>query len=545
MRLFTKGLLLISVPTLFELMLIGFLFKAEQDAAGAEWWADHTKQVITTCADVIEPLLREDSALRNAALLDDPGSVGGAAFWENMQHRAAHLEELVSDTPAQADRARRIAAGINAFRTWDRHVMEAVSSRNHDLAVEQVRDSDFRTAFGALQKNIADFLAAERLLDQNRMETAAQARLQMRWSLLIASVGSLLAGAMAAYLFSKSIGSRLSTLEANARRLADGSPLDAPVPGTDEIAELDNVLHQTARRLAAADQAEIDLQKALENRATELALANEHLRQQTQDNEMFIYSVSHDLRSPLVNLQGFGKELKLVCDDLRRDLLTADMSDDRKQALLALIDRDMAEALRFLQTAVGRAAGIIDALLRLSRAGRIEYRHERVNTHLLARRVIDAMQSTIRERRVNVLLHDLPPAAGDPTAIEQVFGNLIGNAVNYLDPQRPGHIEVGVLPAGEPAQVPTVTYFVKDNGLGIPAAYMDKMFRAFQRLHGNVAKGEGIGLALVRRVVERHGGHVWVESQEGTGTTFFVSLPAWMDEPVAPLSAAEAPKESS
>jgi signal transduction histidine kinase len=353
----------------------------------------------------------------------------------------------------------------------------------------------------------------------------------MRWSLFIAGIGSLLAGAMAAYLFSRSIGSRLSTLEANARRLADGSPLDAPVPGSDEIAGLDNVLHQTARRLAAADQAEADLQAALESRANELALANEHLRQETRDNEMFIYSVSHDLRSPLVNLQGFGKELKLVCEDLRRDLLETDMPADRKQAMLALIDRDMAEALRFLQTAVGRAAGIIDALLRLSRAGRIEYRQERVDVNALARRVVDAMQSTIRERSVTVVLHDMPPALGDPTAVEQILGNLVGNAVNYLDPARPGHIEIGALPPDNHAEHPAVTYFVKDNGLGIPAAYMDKMFRAFQRLHGNVAKGEGIGLALVRRVVESLAGRVWLQSQEGIGTTFFVSLPPWIDQP--------------
>jgi signal transduction histidine kinase len=531
MRLFTKGLLLISVPTLFELMLIGFLFKAEQDAAGADWWADHTKQVISTCAEVIEPLLREDAALRNAALLNDPAAIGDPAFWQDIERRAARLHDLVADNPQQAAMAQQITDGIVSFRTWDTHVMEAVSAHDQNLAIDRVRDRDFRTAFGTLQKHIADFLAVERLLDQNRMQTAAQARRQMRWSLFIAGIGSLLAGAMAAYLFSRSIGSRLSTLEANARRLADGSPLDAPVPGSDEIAGLDNVLHQTARRLAAADQAEADLQAALESRANELALANEHLRQETRDNEMFIYSVSHDLRSPLVNLQGFGKELKLVCEDLRRDLLETDMPADRKQAMLALIDRDMAEALRFLQTAVGRAAGIIDALLRLSRAGRIEYRQERVDVNALARRVVDAMQSTIRERSVTVVLHDMPPALGDPTAVEQILGNLVGNAVNYLDPARPGHIEIGALPPDNHAEHPAVTYFVKDNGLGIPAAYMDKMFRAFQRLHGNVAKGEGIGLALVRRVVESLAGRVWLQSQEGIGTTFFVSLPPWIDQP--------------
>jgi signal transduction histidine kinase len=540
MKLFTKGLLLIGVPTLFELMLIGFLFKAERDAADADFWADHTKQVITTAADIVEPLLREDAALRNAALGDDRSAIGDERFWQTLDERVSRLEDLVSDNPRQVERVRTIRQDIAGYHTWDRRILEAVDAKNHDLAIDRMREQNFRNAFSDLQKTLADFLTVERGFDQHRVVMAAQARWQMRWSLVIAGIGSLLAGGMAAYLFSRSIGTRLATLEANARRLADGAPLDAPVAGNDEIANLDNVLHQSAHRLAAADLAQADLQKALEERANDLAQANEHLRQQTQENEMFIYSVSHDLRSPLVNLQGFGKELRLVCDDIRRDIASAEMPQAKKDAILALIDRDMAEALNFLQTAVGRAAGIIDALLRLSRAGRVEYRNERIDPEKIVQRVVDAMRGTIKERGVTVRVHPMPPAAGDATAIDQIFGNLIGNAVNYLDPQRPGEIDIGALPATPSAasnadlSAPAlITYYVKDNGLGIPAAYMDKMFRAFQRLHGNIAKGEGIGLALVRRVVERHNGRVWVESQEGTGTTFFVSLPAWTEAPAA------------
>jgi signal transduction histidine kinase len=131
-------------------------------------------------------------------------------------------------------------------------------------------------------------------------------------------------------------------------------------------------------------------------------------------------------------------------------------------------------------------------------------------------------------------VRDLPSAWGDPAAIEQVFGNLLSNALNFLDPGRPGRIEVGALAAepdddAHPLEPKTRTFYVRDNGLGIPAAYLPKMFRAFQRLHGDVAKGDGIGLALVRRTVERHGGRIWVESAEGSGSTFFVVLP---DQPV-------------
>src|SRR5207249_1342108 len=113
---------------------------------------------------------------------------------------------------------------------------------------------------------------------------------------------------------------------------------------------------------------------------------------------------------------------------------------------------------------------------------------------------------------------------GDPTAIDQLSANLIGNAVNYLDPARPAIIEVGSLPESDTAPgMPA--YYANDNGLGIAEESQDKAFLAFQRLHPAAGPGEGIGLALVRRVVERLGGKLWLESKPGEGSTFFVALP--------------------
>src|SRR5262249_42462429 len=159
-----------------------------------------------------------------------------------------------------------------------------------------------------------------------------------------------------------------------------------------------------------------------------------------------------------------------------------------------------------------------------------EYQWQAVDVRAAVVRVVESLRGTLEERKADVAVKDLPPCWGDPTAVEQVFANLIGNAVNYLDPRRSGKIEVGS--AAEESGLRT--YYVRDNGLGIPDSYLPKIFVAFQRLHPDAARGEGIGLALVRRILERHGGRIWVESTVGEGSTFFVALPTRPPNGAAP-----------
>ena len=335
-----------------------------------------------------------------------------------------------------------------------------------------------------------------------------------------------------AIVFSRNISGRIANLTENTHRLAEGKELTPPISGGDEIARLDELFHGMARTLSDAARREKQHSRLLERRAEELDAVNAQLREKAQDNEMFVYSVSHDLRSPLVNLQGFSKELQMIGKDLTGLVDQDDVPPETRRRARALIEIDMAESIGFIQTAVSRLSGIIDGLLRLSRAGKVDYRMQAVDAVPLVARVVGALRGTIDDRKASVRVEDLPPAWGDPTAIEQVFANLIGNAVNYLDKNRPGQIEVFAVGPDETGG-PTdgiaegaVVYAVRDNGLGISDSYKGKVFAVFQRLHGDVAKGEGVGLALVRRVVERHGGRVWFESTPGVGTTFFVALPS-------------------
>ena len=281
----------------------------------------------------------------------------------------------------------------------------------------------------------------------------------------------------------------------------------------------------TARKRAEDEVRRLNagLEEAVRARTTELEATNRDLAQKNGENEMFVYSVSHDLRSPLVNLQGFSKELEKACLQLSGLLAEEGVPPAVRDRGRDLLDGKMAKSVTFIKTAVLRLSGIIDALLRLSRAGRVEYRREAVDVVRVVAQVIDAAQGTITERRAVVRADDLLPAWGDRTGIEQVFGNLIGNALTYLDPARSGVIEVGCLP---PDASGFRTYFVRDNGLGIAEGHRQKIFQAFQRAHPGVGNGEGLGLAIVSRVVERHRGRVWVESRPGVGSTFFVALPA-------------------
>ncbi|HWC88938.1 MAG TPA: response regulator [Pirellulales bacterium] len=309
--------------------------------------------------------------------------------------------------------------------------------------------------------------------------------------------------------------------------------------------EVELVRARSEKALAEAQAAlNAELEQRVEQRTAELANANRDLAQQTRENEMFVYSVSHDLRSPLVNLQGFGGELKATCQELRKLLEESSLPPADKKRTLTLVDDDMGMSIRFIQTAVLRLSKIVDALLQLSRAGRVEYQFQPVDVQPLVTRVIDSFSVTIAERGATIQVGDLPVVWGDPTAIERVIANLIGNALNYLDPSRPGLIEIGsMLSLAEDAsdgRASQRTISIGDNGLGIPDAYRDKIFKIFQRLHPEIAGGEGIGLAIVLRAVGRHGGKVWFESREGQGTTFFVSLPAPREEPSSlPLAGAQ------
>jgi PAS domain S-box-containing protein len=261
-----------------------------------------------------------------------------------------------------------------------------------------------------------------------------------------------------------------------------------------------------------------NLTRELERRVTELARTNRELEQKSAENESFVYSVSHDLRSPLVNLQGFSQELSLTSQALQQLVTRPGVPAEVQQQAIALISGEMTESIDFIHNAVRHLSTIIDGLLRLSRVGRIEYEHKDVDMTALVQDIVAAMHAQVVAADAKIEIAPLPVIKGDRNAIGQIFANIIGNSLKSFDGSRDRRIEVSASRDTPPV------FSIRDNGVGIPPEYQSKIFQVFQHVHDSRTRGEGMGLAIVRRIVERHGGRIWFDSSRGVGTTFFFTL---------------------
>jgi PAS domain S-box-containing protein len=267
-----------------------------------------------------------------------------------------------------------------------------------------------------------------------------------------------------------------------------------------------------------------ELEQRVVERTAALAAANDILEQKNEEVEAFVYIVSHDLRAPLANLQGFSSELARSCAGLEETLRQADLKPDIESTVLSIVQEDITGALRYISASTMKFQRLIDTLLLLSRTGKQELRLEPADVRAIVDTTVLSLAQAIQSSGAEVMVEAVPDVTGDITAIGQVFSNLISNALKYLQPGRPGLILVGGHIRDGLAH-----YWVRDNGAGIPASAQRRLFQVFQRFHPDLASGDGMGLAIVKRIVERHGGRVWAESEEGVGTTFHIELPRAVD----------------
>lgn len=382
---------------------------------------------------------------------------------------------------------------------------QPATEANRLKATRMLNDAAYHQAKADIMRPISEFY---QMVDQRTLEsvqTAENAATLVR-AVLIA-LGLLLVFALwNAYRFLNDIlGCSLDELQRHIARLGS-SDWSSPIPvpkrkGNSVLAWLSEMQISLARIDAERRQAEAEVHRLNAELEQRVAQRTAQLETAIYDLENFNYSTSHDLRIPLRAIDGFSKIL-----------LTehASMLDDEGRRLLNVV-RDSTK----------RMSQYIDDMLAFSRTGRTILSPEKIDMESLAREVVAELQPAMTGRKYMLDIHSLPPAIADRVMMRQVLLNLLSNAIKFSRPKDAPRIQVGAAIADN-----EIIYHVKDNGVGFDMRYADKLFGVFQRLHSvSEFEGNGIGLAIVKRIVNRHGGRVWAEGRIDEGATVYFSLP--------------------
>jgi signal transduction histidine kinase len=314
------------------------------------------------------------------------------------------------------------------------------------------------------------------------------------------------------------VSDNLAALNANARLLR----LVSLVGGALVMVFAGAALWVVLRAVRDAMRARVEVEQLNATLEDRVASRTSALQRANEEIQRFAYIVSHDLRAPLVNIMGFTSEL-----DVGAQALATYFETDAEAAKPAAKEAALAalpEAVKFIRSSTGKMDRLINAILKLSREGRRELIGEPVDLRQIFETITGSLKHQIDETGTVVHIPPrLPPLTSDRLAVEQIFSNLIDNALKYLQPGRPGEITITAETKGK-----TITIIVADNGRGIGEQDLERVFELFRRAGRQDRPGEGIGLANVRALVRRLGGDITLRSRLGEGSQFCVQLPRFL-----------------
>lgn len=265
----------------------------------------------------------------------------------------------------------------------------------------------------------------------------------------------------------------------------------------------------------------VSIQDITERKQAEqhLKRLNTELEAKTNELQQILYITTHDLRSPLVNIQGFNKELGTSLKELTKLFEGVAIPAAVKERLSFILNEDIPEAMHFITSSTNKMDALLTGLLTLSRLGRQKTFFKDINMPQLIQDVIDNFKYDINKNNVILSVSDLPDCKGDEFQINQLFSNLLSNALKFLDPERPGNIRI----SGEKGNE-YIKFTVEDNGIGIHPHHQEKVFELFHKLNPQ-KPGIGLGMNIVNQILEKHKGKIELESEVNVGTKFIIFIP--------------------
>lgn len=442
----------------------------------------HTLDVQNRLSLILLNLRRAESAQRGFGLTAQPSYL--AEYREaagNVPGAIENSRTAISDNPVQIERLNQIAPLVREKLEEMERVLTLFEQGNPQQAQEVIKAGAGRNLMETIRRQTLVMLNSEReLLDKRRAESS-RTNEYLTAATLIGSVIIVIIGAISLYLVQRSLRQR----------------------------------EEARRALEAANE---NLEATISERTADLRLANEEIQR-------FAYIVSHDLRSPLVNIMGFTAEIEAIKKDTFEKLAALQQSDTAGAQRDLELSREFDESLGFIKSSIGKMDRLINSILKLSREGNRSFHPEYVSMDGLVKSIADNVAHQAAEKGIEIVVESVPPLKSDRLALEQIFSNLVDNALKYTQPGRSGQIRI----RGRSNQT-QVIYEVEDNGRGIAPEDHDRIFDLFRRAGQQDQPGEGIGLAHVRALVRRLGGYMTLKSEFGEGSTFIITLPRHMQE---------------
>jgi signal transduction histidine kinase len=481
--LLAAGVLVLATISIASVLLVN---RARDDSA----WVLHTVEVQAQISSVLLELRRAESSARAYVLTrQDRFRHEHDTAAAQLLPALERLQGLISDSPVELGWMAPLREAVKVRAEQFLQAIERAEANDIQGATELLHIPTGTGSVGSVRRLADEMTREEQRLLNERIASADRSQALAQIVTVTGSAVVLLFAAIAVVLIRRSMRARYEA-EAKLR------------------------------------ESNLNLESTVQERTADLREANEEIQR-------FAYIVSHDLRSPLVNIMGFTSELEELRHSIFRRIASlsrpADAIPEPASAAVepALDDADRAlaeefsEALSFIKSSIGKMDRLISAILNLTREGRREFKPEQIDTKSLIDNIAKTVAHQAIEAQATITVEPLPGIVSDRLALEQIFSNLIDNALKYLRKDVPGVINVsGRLKLG------FAVFEVKDNGRGVDPKDHQRIFELFRRAGVQDRPGQGIGLAHVRALVRRLGGTMSVQSELGAGSTFVVTLPA-------------------